>query len=398
MTDLLRVVDGLDLVVELADGLVHPDDVARARTAAVRARERGGYLGGTLVMAIVGGTGTGKSSLLNALAGEPVASVSAVRPHTNRPLAWVPSDAGPGLGDLLDRLEIDERVTHRRFPGLALLDATDFDSIDRGNRAQLERLLPEVDGIIWVFDPEKYHDPAIHDRYIAPLADSAGQFVFVLNQIDRVEDRERLAIADDLRETLIADGIDDPALFYLAADPPGGLPRGVDVLAGFLEARLDAKRLQLGAVLSDARRTARALASAAGVAHGGSLAFEERWSGFVTSAGTALSLDRGPGIVDEVLCGLWDLIGHLAADAGGVFAVKLRSAFPGDELQRALDDALNRATAVSDGEAAAAAIAEGLQQGVGSPLRKILWERAALAASVAGFVVDAEAAQKALQR
>jgi GTP-binding protein EngB required for normal cell division len=398
VSDILRVVDGLDLVVELSEGVVHPDDVARARQTARRARHRGGYLGGTLVLAIVGGTGSGKSSLLNALAGERVASVSAVRPHTDRTLAWIPEDRGPALDELLDRLEIGERVVHRRFPGLALLDATDFDSIDRDHRARLERLLPEIDGVIWVFDPEKYHDPTIHDEFIAPLADSASQFVFVLNQIDRIAERERLAIADDLRETLVADGIFEPALFFVAADPPDGRPRGIGVLAGFLENRLDTKRVQLGAVLGEARRIAATLASAAGVAHGGSLAFEERWAKFVDAAASALSMSRGPGVVHEVLCGLEDLVGHLAIDAGGVFAQKLRGTFPPNHLEEVLEEALAQAAEAPDIETVGRVITDHLQRGVGGPLREILWERAALSASVAGFVVDAEAAQRALER
>lgn len=396
MSDIVRVVEGLDLVVELSDGVVHPDDVALARQVSMRARQRGGFLGRTLVLAIVGGTGSGKSSLLNALAGDRVASVSAIRPHTNRPLAWIPERAEAALGELLDRLGIEDRVTHRRFPGLALLDATDFDSVDRSHRARLEALLPEVDGMIWVLDPEKYHDAALHEEFIAPLADSAVQFFFVLNQVDRIEEQERLAIADDLHRTLVADGIPNPILFFTAADPPAGRPRGVDVLAGFLETRLDAKRVQMGAVLGEAKRMARTLATAAGVAHGGSLAFEERWSSFVTAAGSALAINSGPGVTHEVLCGLEDLLGHLAADAGGVFASKLRGAFPPRHLEEVLDAALARAADAPDREAAVAIIIEALQVGVAAPLRKVLWERAALAASVASFAVDAEAAERAL--
>ena len=40
MSDIIQVVEGLDLVVELADGVVHPDDVNLARVAAARARDR----------------------------------------------------------------------------------------------------------------------------------------------------------------------------------------------------------------------------------------------------------------------------------------------------------------------------------------------------------------------
>ena len=52
--------------------------------------ERLGFPAETYVLALVGGTGVGKSSLLNALAGSSVSDASARRPTTAEPLAWVP--------------------------------------------------------------------------------------------------------------------------------------------------------------------------------------------------------------------------------------------------------------------------------------------------------------------
>ena len=135
MTDVVDIVDGLDLVVGLADGHLHPDDLEAARRAARSARDRAGHLGATLVTALLGGTGVGKSSLLNALAGEHVASTSPVRPHTTEPLAWIPSGAEPALATLLDDLEITRRVVQSRVPGMAILDMTDVDSVEAGHRS-----------------------------------------------------------------------------------------------------------------------------------------------------------------------------------------------------------------------------------------------------------------------
>jgi hypothetical protein len=47
---------------------------------------------------------------------------------------------------------------------------------------------------------------------------------------------------------------------------------------------------------------------------------------------------------------------------------------------------------------AAAVAAEDLQRLLGAPLRQVVWERAALAASVAGVTVEALQAEAALQR
>ena len=396
MSDIIQVVEGLDLVVEMADGVVHPDDVDLARVAAARARDRRGYLGGTLVMAIVGGTGSGKSSLLNALAGTEVASVSPVRPHTARPLAWVPEDAEPGLSELLDRLGIDERVIHDRFPGLALLDATDMDSVELGHRQQVEALLPRIDAVIWVLDPDKYADPLLHEE-------------FILNQVDRLAASDRVEIAEDLARRLMDDGIPDPIVFYTAADPVDGSVRGVDDLAAYLGRRLDAKRVQLNAVVAEARRTARSLAASAGLIGGESLAFEQRWKEVLDAAATTLSLgDSGRGGFEEVLVSLEDLVGHLAAEAGGPFAVKLRSLFTPTRIEQVLREAVavmeQEVPRPEDGVVepgrrgdAAGVLADRLQENLGGPLRRILWERAALSASVAGLAVDAAQAEARLR-
>ena len=411
MSELISVLDGLDLVVALADGQVPPEDLARARADARLARDRRGHPGGTLVLALLGGTGSGKSSLLNALAEERVAEVSALRPHTTRPLAWVPRGAEPALGRLLDRLQVGARVVHQRFPGIALLDLTDVDSIDPSHRAAVEALLPDIDGVIWVFDPVKYHDPVLHDEFIAPLADSADQFVFVLNQIDRLGGEELAAVLGDLGVTLEGDGVGRPVVFAVAADPPGGAPVGMEALAAHLRHRLDAKRLRLGKVLSDARRTIRTLADAAGLRRGGALRFEERWAEAVGSISADLAAcGPTPVIVEQALCTLEDLIGRLAAEAGGPFGARLSHAFPTAVVEEAvraaaahLESEVPRTTArrVVDSEQharAAEAFVDQLQQHLGGPLRRAVWERAALAASLAGVTVEALRAEASLQR
>ena len=392
MSELISVVDGLDLVVALADGQISSDELARARADARAARARRGHPGGTLVLALLGGTGSGKSSLLNALAGEPVAEVSPLRPHTARALAWVPRAAEPALGRLLDRLGVDERVVHDRFPGIALLDLTDLDSIATAHRERVEALLPEIDGVIWVLDPVKYHDPVLHDEFIAPLADSADQFIFVLNQIDLLGPDELEAVLGDLTATLEWEGVPQPVVFAVAADPPRGGPVAVEDLAAHLRDRLDAKRVQLGKVLADARRTVRGLADAAGLRKGGVLHFEERWGQEVESLAGALAVFGATApVVERAVGALEDLIGRLAAEGGGQFGAGLRSEFPAERVEEAVRAAAARmdvATPRPDGRKAidpeqraraAGVAAEELQQRLGAPLRRAVWRRASLA-------------------
>jgi hypothetical protein len=418
MSDLITVIEGLDLVVSMATGHVHPDDLLAAEENARRARLRYGHIGSTLVFALIGGTGSGKSSVLNALAGEAVASVSEVRPHTSRPLAWVPEDAEPALSEMLDRLGIEDRMAQDRFPRLALLDMTDVDSVELPHRALVESLLPEVDGVLWVLDPEKYHDPVLHNEFIAPLADSADQFVFVLNQIDRLEPDELPAVVEDLRVTLEGEGITAPVVFAVAADPPGGDPIGIYTLAEHLRHRLDVKTVHFGRVLADTRRAARSLATAAHLHRGGSLDFEERWRRLLDGIVGAISIyGPGAGTIEEVACGVEDFIGRLAAESGGPFGVRLRHSFTSDRIDAVVRAAADRArrsfppvqqrhrpgvwSDLLDEEKRSATgriFEEELQRRIGGPLREIIWERAALAASVAGLAVDASSAEHALRR
>jgi hypothetical protein len=270
-------------------------------------------------------------------------------------------------------------------------------------------MLPGVDAVIWVVDPDKYADPVLHEDFIAPLSDSADQFLFVLNQIDRLGPSDRVAVAEDLKRRLVDDGVPDPILFYTAADPFEGPRRGVDDLAAYLERRLDAKRVQLNAVLSEARRTARDLAASAGLIGGSSLAFEDRWKAVLDEAATTLSLagtDRSA--FEGVLVALEGLVGHLAVETRGPFGARIRTRF----TPAAVEEALRRSVAAMEKQVpragdgtveperradAAGVLAEQLQERLGGPLREILWERAALAASVAGLAVEAAQAEAVLR-
>ena len=97
MTTLLDLIDQLDLAVTRADGVAADDEIERALGVAKQARLRRGFIGDELVIALAGGTGSGKSSVLNAIAGAEIATVSRIRPHTDDPLAWIPESSGPGL-------------------------------------------------------------------------------------------------------------------------------------------------------------------------------------------------------------------------------------------------------------------------------------------------------------
>jgi|AMFO01.1.fsa_nt_gi Predicted GTPase len=275
MPDVPELLDRLDLVVARAEGVV-PDAVrSRAAAEARRLRRRRGFLGDTFVMAIAGGTGSGKSSLLNAIAGEELASVSPVRPHTDAPLAWIPDGTDPAIGRLLDDLGVADRRRNDRLPGVALVDLPDMDSVAGWHRTVVEDLLPRVDAVLWVFDPVKYHDAILHEEFLAPVSGHGRRLVFVLNQTDRLDPGDVDRVRDHLLTILHADGYREPTLL-LTAVPPQGPAEGIEALRDHLARRLDAKRVALTALAGDVHAAARLLARAAGVWERTGVDFERR--------------------------------------------------------------------------------------------------------------------------
>lgn len=162
------------------------------------------------VIALAGSTGSGKSSLVNALVGQEVAITGVRRPTTSSPVAAV---WGPGAEPLLDWLEVTER--HRvtgpvpeQARGLVVLDLPDHDSVQLEHRTIAERLVERVDLLVWVVDPQKYADHALHEQFLRPLALHADRMVLLLNQIDRLTERDALACRTDLARLAAADGLD----------------------------------------------------------------------------------------------------------------------------------------------------------------------------------------------
>ncbi|WP_351234323.1 GTPase [Streptomyces sp. NPDC002133] len=165
------------------------------------------------VVAIAGATGSGKSTLFNALAGVPISETGLRRPTTSAPIALSWSEGAAGL---LDRLAIPGRLRRRplaggsgdeAMQGLVLVDLPDHDSALTVHREQVDRVLALVDAIVWVVDPEKYADAALHERYLRPLAGHAEVTFVVLNQIDRLPGEAADQVLDDLRRLLDEDGI-----------------------------------------------------------------------------------------------------------------------------------------------------------------------------------------------
>lgn len=218
-------------------------------------------------MALAGGTGVGKSSILNALAGHEVSPARAVRPTTDRPIAWVPSALESELAPLLEWLKVGRVITHdvAGLAQVAILDLPDIDSVRIEHRATVDVLLPRIDAIAWVVDPEKYDDERAHG-YWRTLAEHSDRMRFVLNKADRLSEANADVVAGDLHARLLADGIPRPRVHVVSAATGEGIDRLRDALA---EAG-NAKVIVAAKLETDRARAAAGLAHAAGIdAEGG---------------------------------------------------------------------------------------------------------------------------------
>jgi GTP-binding protein EngB required for normal cell division len=377
MRDILELFDAVDLMLRSGDGLVSTEDLADAVTAVALLRRRSVGAGRTLVVALAGGTGTGKSSLLNAVAGEDVASVSRLRPHTEQPLAWVPENADSAVLQLLDDLGVTERRTHSRLPGVALVDLPGFDSTAADHRAHAEGAIASADAVVWVLDPEKYQDAILHDEFLEPLVRYADQTAFVLNKIDRLAEGDVAKVTDSVRDALVRRGYADPMVFALAARPETGQPVGIGPLMSHLARRLDAKQTAHGKLLSDLAATVRALGVAAGVWEGPGAGLAERWHATREAALAALE----PGVPvsgEDAICRIEDLIAATAAEIGGRVAEALRTSVGTEEVESVLASVQ---LTVAEGNLAAAR--DEMDARIGAPLAEILVRRSRFAALVA---------------
>ena len=262
------------------------------------------------VIGFFGATGSGKSTLFNAIAGQNIALSAPTRPTTSTVQAAIWE--AEGSEELLDWLGIDKRVypqtqalaaegdategneagggaaapnavtepapglfnrirravggrgeMRTRTGGLILLDMPDFDSVTTTNRDLAARMMRYVDVLVWVVDPQKYADAVIHRDFMVPLAASGAQALCVLNQADKLAPAEVPAVLASLTRLLQAEGTEA----HLLAAPIAVSARtgeGVDVLRDLLAQVAAAKSLSLQRTDAQLHATASQLRTYAG--------------------------------------------------------------------------------------------------------------------------------------
>lgn len=222
--------EALNSARELAEGVLPEEVLQDVLRLLERATSRRSLSADHTVVGFFGATGSGKSSLFNAVSGAEIATAAVRRPTTTEPLAGV--WGAEGSEPLLDWLDVRSRHHAAPVPGFAdeetgliLLDLPDFDSTRAANREIVQRMVGMVDVLVWVLDPQKYADNAVHNGFLAPLAAHGSITLVVLNQTDRLPERDVRPVLESLKGILAVDGLGQVEVIGASAVTGAGVDR-----------------------------------------------------------------------------------------------------------------------------------------------------------------------------
>lgn len=227
---------------------------------------RAADLDSPLLVVILGSTGSGKSSLINALAGRALSPSGVLRPTTRRPVAIGDrDDLGGRMGMLAQRTGLDMRTGEGARRGLVLVDAPDFDSVELENRDKAMELLEVADLVIFLTTATRYADQV--PWHVLGRARTRGvPLLAVVNRLpEETEDAdavladfrallERGKLADAgaagaLEVVAIGEGALDPERDALAADAIAPIREALDRLVASHDERRALARRGLAAAL-----------------------------------------------------------------------------------------------------------------------------------------------------
>lgn len=245
----------LDELVELGEGRLDPALLDRLRAVQQRTEQRLAHSQEHVVVALAGGTGSGKSSLLNALLGSTISTPGVKRPTTNHAVAVTIGAADDQALSLLDWLQVSERHSVAaegaldELAGAIILDLPDIDSVVTAHWDSAELLIERCDLLIWVLDPLKYAHALAHQQYFANLAHHAEVLLVALNHADRLAQGDRTACLEHLQELLSRHALNQARTLPSSAKTG----EGVDLLRHLIAAEARERRAPFERLRADRR-------------------------------------------------------------------------------------------------------------------------------------------------
>jgi 50S ribosome-binding GTPase len=162
-----------------------------------------------LIVAFMGGTGVGKSSLLNRLAGKAIAKAGIERPTSREVTLYHHKDIA--INHLPEKLPIEKiRIAQHEDEikkNIVWIDMPDFDSTEQSNKALVFEWLPHIDVLIYVVSPERYRDEKAWRLLMSE--GNRHAWLFVLNQWDRGQQAQY----EDFKQQLGKAGFVEPIIF-----------------------------------------------------------------------------------------------------------------------------------------------------------------------------------------
>ena len=224
LTDLVRDLERLDLTLSadgveaaraLRDGLigqVRDQVIPRLQDADIPS-----------IVVVGGSTGAGKSTLVNSVLGQEVSDAGVLRPTTRIPVLVANPEDMESLGEH-PLMEVCRQEVSAAIPaGLALIDASDLDSVQEANRALAGRLLEAADLWLFVTTAARYGDQTPW----ATLEDAARRETPIGVVLNRVPATILSEVRRDLITRLQGLGLSEAPFFVIPdAGPHEGLLSG----------------------------------------------------------------------------------------------------------------------------------------------------------------------------
>ncbi|MDJ0954947.1 MAG: GTPase domain-containing protein [Acidimicrobiia bacterium] len=233
------------------------DEAERVRTAVVRTINE--YLlprleepDAPVVAAVIGSSGTGKSTVVNSLANDRISEVGPLRPTTRNPVLWAHRDHGgrywsafvarvrDRVGPTVEVVIGDDELTKQ----LTLIDTPPAEYVTPAGRNPAVDALALADLCVFVTSPSRYADISAWE-FLREIRWRGVPMLFVLNRLPSDRD-EAVALLNDFAARLHGNGLllePDAAMVFGVSEAVGDRWHG-----GLDPTSVGALRNELGAV------------------------------------------------------------------------------------------------------------------------------------------------------